>query len=73
MVLWLTGGVGLPYVADELNEEEGPVRKGLRLVQRPVGGVVEAVVDRHVLDDRYPEVGVGLQAEGQNGRQDEED
>ena len=64
---------GEPDVADELDEEEGLVRIGLRLVQRPECDVVTKVSDRHVTDDRNPTVGVGLQAEGEDGDEDEED
>ena len=64
---------GEPDVADELDEEEGLVRIGLRLVQRPECDVVTKVSDRHVADDRNPTVGVGLQAEGEDGDEDEED
>ena len=64
---------GEPDVANELDEEEGLVRIGLRLVQRPECDVVTKVPDRHVADDRNPTVGVGLQAEGEDGDEDEED
>ncbi len=64
---------GEPDVADELHVEEGVVRKRLVLVERPVGGVPAGVADGHVPDDGHPAVRVRLQAERQDGRQDEED
>ena len=62
-----------PDVANELDEEEGLVRVGLSLVQRPEGDVVTEVANRHIADDGNPTVGVGLQAEGQDGDENEED
>ena len=41
-------------------------------VQRP-GGHVEGRPHRQIVDDGYPHVRVGLQAESQNGDTDEED
>ena len=41
------------------------------LVQAPDGGVPPG--DRHVPDDGDPHVGVGLEAEGEDGGADEED
>ena len=64
---------GEPDVANELDEEEGLVRIGLSLVQRPECDVVTEVANRHIADDGNPAVGVGLQAEGQDGDEDEED
>ena len=62
-----------PDVANELDKEEGLVRIGLSLVQRPEGDVVTEVANRHIADDGNPTVGVGLQAEGQDGNENEED
>ena len=64
---------GEPDVADELDEEEGLVRIGLGLVQGPECDVVSDVANGDVADDWNPTVGVGLQAEGQDGYEDEED
>ena len=63
---------GEPDVANDLDEEEGLVRIGLSLVQRPECDVVTKVSDRHVADDRNPTVGVSLQAEGKDGDEDKE-
>ena len=49
------------------------MRVGLSLVQRPESDVVTEVSDRHVADDGNPAVWVGLQAEGEDGYEDEED
>ena len=62
-----------PDVANELDEEEGLVRIGLSLVQRPERDIVTEVADRHIADDGNSTVGVGLQAEGQDGDENEED
>ena len=62
-----------PDVANELDEEEGLVRVGLSLVQRPERDVVTEVANCHIADDGHPTVGVGLQAEGQDGDENEED
>ena len=64
---------GEPDVADKLYEEEGLVRIGLSLVQRPERDIVTDVTNGHVADNRNAAVGVGLQTEGQDGDQDEED
>ena len=64
---------GEPDIANNLDKEEGLVRIGLSLVQRPESDVVTEVSDRHVADDRNPAVWVGLQAEGEDGYEDEED
>ena len=48
------------------------MREGLGLVQGPVGGVVVAVLHGDVPDDGHAAVGVGLDAEGHDGGQDEE-
>lgn len=64
---------GEPDVANELDEEEGLVRIRLSLVQRPECDVVTEVANRHIADDGNPAVGVGFQAEGQDGDEDEED
>ena len=64
---------GEPDVADELDEEEGLVRIGLGLVQGPECDVVSDVANGDVADDWNPTVGVGLQAERQDGYEDEED
>ena len=52
-----------PNVADQLHEEEGVVRKGLRFVDGPVGHVPEAVLHGHVTDDRHAAIRVSFQAE----------
>ena len=64
---------GEPDVADQLDEEEGLVRIGLGLVQRPECDVVTEVANRHIADYGHPAVGMGFQAEGQDGDEDEED
>ena len=64
---------GEPDIANNLDKEEGLVRIGLSLVQRPECDVVTEVANRHIADDGNPAVGVGLQAEGQDGDEDEED
>ena len=64
---------GEPDIANNLDKEEGLVRIGLSLVQRPERDVVTEVADRHIADDGNSTVGVGLQAEGQDGDEDEED
>ena len=64
---------GEPDVANDLDEEEGLVRIGLSLVQRPECDVVTEVSERHIAVDGNPEVGMGLQAEGEDGDEDEED
>ena len=64
---------GEPDVADEFDEEEGLVRIGLGLVQGPECDVVSDVANGDVADDWNPTVGVSLQAEGQDGYEDEED
>ena len=64
---------GEPDVANDLDEEEGLVRIGLSLVQRPECDVVKEVSDRHIAVNGNPTVGVGLQAEGEDGDEDEED
>ena len=43
------------------------------LVQRPECDVVTEVLDRHVAVDGDPTVEMGLQAEGEDGDEDEED
>ena len=64
---------GEPDVTDKLDEEEGFMRVGLCLVEGPEGDVVAEVSDGDVPDDGHPAVGVGLEAEGQDGDEDEED
>ena len=64
---------GEPDIANNLDKEEGLVRIGLSLVQRPECDVVTEVSDRHVAVDGDPTVGMGLQAEGEDGDEDEED
>ena len=64
---------GEPDIANNLDKEEGLVRIGLSLVQRPECDVVTEVSDRHIAVDGDPKVGMGLQAEGEDGDEDEED
>ena len=64
---------GEPDIANNLDKEEGLVRIGLSLVQRPECDVVTEVSDRHVAVDGDLTVGMGLQAEGEDGDEDEED
>lgn len=52
-----------PYVADELDVEEGFVRECPRLVECPVGGVREPILHGHVAYHGHSEVGVRLQTE----------
>ena len=56
-----------------LDEEKGLVGIGLSLVQRPERDIVTNVTNGHVADNGNAAVGVGLQTEGQDGDQDEED
>ena len=47
--------------------------KSLRLVQSPISHVSIAVCHSHIAYHGYPTVGVSLQAEGEDGDEDEED
>ncbi len=63
-----------PRVARALDVEEGLVRLGARLLQGPRrDGAVLAAEHGDVLDDGHAHVRVRLEAEGQDGHDDEED
>ena len=57
-----------PHVANEFDIKEGVVRERLKLVERPVSGVVIFVSDSHVANHRHSKVGMRFQAERQNRR-----
>ena len=60
-----------PDVAHQFNVCKGLVRKGLWLVQSPIGHVSVGVGHSHIAYHGYPAVGVSLEAEREYRSQDE--
>lgn len=62
---------GKPGITNAFNVEEGYVRIGLCLVQKPAGSSVRSS-NCHIPDNGHPHIRMGLQAERQDRDADEE-